>query len=513
MDDKGTMKGHWTSHVLAEVLRDLYFSERSGSLSLTRDNDTRVLIFDRGMLQFAYSSREDMNLGPRLVRSGVIEPSALNELPRLSSPTDLPQVLINQGLIDKSGLDAPIRELVRESVEEAFSWPEGLYHFREGWLLKDVFDSNVLFTFETILKGIARLADFGPVREVLLQIDKPVSINPSIFLPVEKLGLTANEGFVLSRVDGRTPIRDIVALVPPAIEEATCRFLYGVLVLGMVQFEAAAPGQRMFSLRELVSTHREAEQKARQQRTLIRETYLAIRTQAPYAVLGLSERAGVAEARSAYEAARQRFAPESFLPEVQAELKEELQIIESRLVEAFLALQESQVHHLKEAAEKRSAAESQGMDLESFSLRREVSKSETRLGQEERQAKAQEYYQMARRAFQKADYQNCLTYCQESLRHEPLAMTHALLGDVLVRNPDRRWQRQAEDNYQKAIEMDPWNPDHLVALGRLYRGQGLQSRARKVIEKAVEITPNHAEARAILAELHLGVDPEPQLHS
>jgi tetratricopeptide (TPR) repeat protein len=505
------MKGHWTSHVLAEVLRDLYFSERSGSLSLIRDGETRVLIFDRGMLQFAHSSHEEMNLGPRLVKSGAIETGALSELPRLSSPTDLPQALINQGLIDKSRLDAPIRELVRESVEEVFSWPEGLYQFREGWLLKDVFDSNVLFTFETILKGVARLADFGPVRDVLLQIDKPLSINPSIFLPVEKLGLSANEGFVLSRVDGRTPIRDIVALVPQAMEEATCRFLYGVLVLGMVQFGAAAPGQRMFSLRDLVSTHREAEQKARQQRTLIRETYLAIRTQAPHAVLGLPDRAGVAEARGAYEAARQRFAPEGFLPEVQAELKEELQIIESRLVEAFLALQESQVHNLKEAAEKRGAAEAHGVDLESFALRREISKSEKRLGQDEREAKANDYYQMARRAFQKADYQNCLTYCQESLRHEPLAITHALLGDVLVRNPDRRWQRQAEESYQKAIDMDPWNPDHLVSLGRLYRSQGLHSRARKVIEKALEITPNHTEARAILAELHVGVDPEPQV--
>jgi tetratricopeptide (TPR) repeat protein len=269
----------------------------------------------------------------------------------------------------------------------------------------------------------------------------------------------------------------------------------------------------MFSLRDLVSAHRESEHQARQQRTLIRETYLAMRTQTPHAVLGLSERAGPAEARGAYEAARQRFAPERFLPEVQAELKEELQIIESRLVEAFLALQESQVHHLKEAAVRRSAAESQELNLESFALRREVSKSEKRLSLEERQSRAQEYYQMARRAFQKGDYQNCLIYCQESLRLEPLAVTHALLGDVQVRNPDRRWQRQAEENYQKAIEMDPWNPDHLVALGRLYRSQGLPARARKVIEKAVEITPNHAEARTILAELHVGVDPEPQLQS
>lgn len=502
------MKGHWTSHVLAEILRDLYFGERSGSLSLTRDSELRVLHFDRGMLQFAHSSRPEGNLGERLASAGTVEKSVLDEVAsQIQATTDLPQALLNQGILDKSGLDRPIRDLVRETVEEVFAWPEGLYQFQEGWLLKDVFDSNVLFTFETILKGIARMADFEPVRQVLVSIDRPLTINPSIFLPVERLGLTANEGFVLSRVDGRTAISEIVALLPPAMEESTYRFLYGVLVLGMVQFDAAAGGQRLFSLGELVSTHRDHEQKKRHERTQVREAYLAMRTQPPHKVLGVPERASLDDVRNAYEAARQAFNPTRFLPEVQSELKEELQIIESRLVEAYLALQASQVHNLKEEVERRAQADSQSLNMGDFTLRRELSKTETKTSLDEQQARGQEYYQMARRAFRQSDYQNCLTYCQEALRHDPQAAYHALLADVQVRNPDNRWQRHAEENYQKAIDLDPWNPDYPVALARLYQGQGLHSRARKLLEKALEITPNHAEGRALLEQVDAAGGP------
>lgn len=503
------MKGHWTSHILAEILRDLYFAERSGSLSLTRDGETRVLHFDRGMFQFAHGPRPEGNLGVRLLAAGLVDKEVLDEVSAgLPAPTDLPQALINHGVLDKSGLDQPIRDLVRRTVEEVFGWPEGVYQFQEGWLLKDVFDSNVLFTFETILKGIGGMADFGPVRQVLTSIERPISVNPSIFLPVERLGLTANEGFVLSRVDAHTSIRDIVALLPPAMEEATYRFLYGVLVLGMVQFEPPEPGTRLFSLHELVSTHRDRESKARLERSLIRETYLAIRTQPPHKVLGVGERAGPDEVKRAYEAARQAFEPSHFLPEVQSELKEELQIIESRQVEAYLALQATQVHNLKEEVERRASAESHAEHLGDPTLRRELVKTETKVTLDERQARGQEYYHLARRAFREADYQNCLTYCQEAIRHDPQAAYHALLADVQVKNPDKRWQRQAEENYQKAIELDPWNPDHLIALARLYRGQGLKSRARKFLEKALEITPNHADGLAMLAEVDGASAPE-----
>jgi tetratricopeptide (TPR) repeat protein len=505
------MKGHWTSHILAEILRDLYFEERSGSLNLTHGNESWVLHFDRGMLQFAYGNRETDNLAAVIREMNVVDASAIAEVQsQVSLPTDFPQALIHQSLLDKSSLDAPIRTIVRRGVETIFSWPEGLYQFKEGWLLKDVFDSNVLFTFETILKGIAKMADFGPVQDILVSLDKPININPSIFLPVEKLGLTASEGFVLSRVDGRTAIRDIVALLPPGTEEATYRFLYGVLVLGMVQFESAESGTRLFSLRELVNKHRAFEERARSERTRIRETYIGIRSQAPHEVLKVPLKASAEEVKNAYDCLRKEFEPSSFLPEVQKELKEELQIIASRLVEAFLGMKEIHMKDLKDAAERKSAKDSTSMNLDDFTLRRELNKTETQTSVEEREARGEHYHQLAQTAIRQKQFHDALIYINEAIRHHPQAVYHGLLADIQVRNPDKRWQRQAEDNYLKAIELDSWNPDYRVSLARLYRNQGLRSKARKALEQALEITPNHAEGLAELREIDAAGVPETQ---
>ena len=71
----------------------------------------------------------------------------------------------------------------------------------------------------------------------------------------------------------------------------------------------------------------------------------------------------------------------------------------------------------------------------------------------------------------------------------------------MLKNPERNWQRKAEENYQKAVEIDPWNADYLVALGRLYRKQGLSQRARRLFEQALEILPHHSGAQEEMAEL------------
>ncbi len=95
-----------------------------------------------------------------------------------------------------------------------------------------------------------------------------------------------------------------------------------------------------------------------------------------------------------------------------------------------------------------------------------------------------------------------------SIRHDPQAEYHALIGNIQVRNPDKRWQRQAEDNYLKSIELDSWNPDYRVSLARLYRTQGRRNKAKKVLEQALEITPNHADGLAEMRKLESAEAPE-----
>jgi hypothetical protein len=53
------MQGHFSSHTLAEVFRDIYLGERTGILHLSRGTTTKQIYFDRGMILLAESNSDD----------------------------------------------------------------------------------------------------------------------------------------------------------------------------------------------------------------------------------------------------------------------------------------------------------------------------------------------------------------------------------------------------------------------------------------------------------------------
>ena len=63
---------HFSSHTLAETLRDLYLAERTGVLRLRRGDVKKEISFQRGMIVLAASNADDEDLGRSLMREGKI---------------------------------------------------------------------------------------------------------------------------------------------------------------------------------------------------------------------------------------------------------------------------------------------------------------------------------------------------------------------------------------------------------------------------------------------------------
>jgi tetratricopeptide (TPR) repeat protein len=70
--------------------------------------------------------------------------------------------------------------------------------------------------------------------------------------------------------------------------------------------------------------------------------------------------------------------------------------------------------------------------------------------------------------------------------------------------------RKAEQDFLKAIQLEPWNPEGYVGLGLLYKAEGLQTKAVKQLEKALEAEPGHSAAREALDELTGGAKKGPK---
>ncbi len=59
----------------------------------------------------------------------------------------------------------------------------------------------------------------------------------------------------------------------------------------------------------------------------------------------------------------------------------------------------------------------------------------------------------------------------------------------------------AEENYLRATQLDPWNPEYWMRLGRLYKRRGMSLRARRNFEEALKLVPNKPEIIAEIAGL------------
>jgi len=101
-----------------------------------------------------------------------------------------------------------------------------------------------------------------------------------------------------------------------------------------------------------------------------------------------------------------------------------------------------------------------------------------------------------------ADYYNAIQYGKLAISYNgDDARLYFMLADCQVRNPEARWQRMAEQNYTKATQLDPWNAEYWISLGRFYKKRGLSLRARRQFEEALKLVPEHEEATKELESL------------
>jgi tetratricopeptide (TPR) repeat protein len=207
------------------------------------------------------------------------------------------------------------------------------------------------------------------------------------------------------------------------------------------------------------------------------------------------------EIAKAYEQIKAQYGRERLLPRVQERLRDQVAVIESRLVEAFLTLSQP-VRRGGGAPAGGSAAPARDVALQDLAVRVELDRARSQVEADSAHRKADMYYAKARRCVREGDFHNGIQYGKLAISHNPSdARYYSLLADCQARNPEVRWQKMAEANYRKATELDPWNPDYWVSLGRLYKQRGMALRARRNFEEALKLVPNKDELLAELAGL------------
>ncbi len=498
--EQKVQSGHFTSHYLAEVFRDIFLHEKSGSLQLQSSSGPKNSFeFDRGMLVDADSPAGAAMLAAALRDAGLISAEILLEtVPDCDTASQLAAALLKRG-VDLKALVPGVKGLIRRAITDAFAWQGGTFTFESRRPAGSTFKPDVLFTFESILGGIEVMSNFEPLRQVLVELPGRLALSTHQFMPVHRLTLRPHHGFVLSRIDGTLTLRELFQVVPSDSADDALKFTYGLVVFGLVILEPPMrPGP--FQLRQVMSSHQEEKAKVDAEVGMIREALDRMTGRGPAEILGTADTASNAEVRAAYEELRKRFRRERLALAVQESMKRELDLIDAKLTEAYFKLELGSLEN-----EQRMAREGTGVtsiSKEDLVKRREFSKTERQETVEQNIRLSEKYHVKAREYFREGDYHNCIQFCKLAIRfNAESAEAFHLMGDALSLNPDRRWQHQAEVAYLQAADLQPFNAEYWVTLGRFYKERGLDSRARVMFEKALHIVPTHPVAAKELKSL------------
>jgi len=343
------------------------------------------------------------------------------------------------------------------------------------------------------------MVGFDPIQEAMKSLDSKLALRHPTPVPLERLALSSAHGYILSRVDGRSRLQDIVALLPPSEEGLACRFLYGLVVMGVVAYDPPL-GEGPFQVATILRDHADSVALERLQEKMVRDAYEGMRNKNPHEILGLPTSPSREAVERAYAEAKESFSRDRLLPRVRERLRAELAVVESRLVEAYLTLTQARSGDLGARVEE-GQPPSQPQGADDMLVRVEMDKTKTKMAIEENAKLADAYFSKARKFMREADYYNAIQYGKLAISYSEDARFYFLLGECQVKNPEARWQRMAEQNYLKAAELDQWNAEYRVSLGRFYKRRGLKLRAKKQFEEALLIVPTHEGAMKELETL------------
>lgn len=106
----------------------------------------------------------------------------------------------------------------------------------------------------------------------------------------------------------------------------------------------------------------------------------------------------------------------------------------------------------------------------------------------------------ARELMAASDFYGAIILLRQAVVFAPdSAESWFLLGSCQERNP--KWRRDAAESLQMALSLDPNHINAMIALGDLYRSEGLLSRAQTCYEDVTKIEPENQQAKSRLVAL------------
>jgi tetratricopeptide (TPR) repeat protein len=111
-------------------------------------------------------------------------------------------------------------------------------------------------------------------------------------------------------------------------------------------------------------------------------------------------------------------------------------------------------------------------------------------------------------AYKKQDYHTAVQLLNIAVTNDDKnARAHAMLSLAMAKNPN--WVRDALHHMEAAARLEPKNVSYQVELALLLHSQGLKLRAKRALDNAIALNPDHPDVHRALKEMPAAAEAEP----
>jgi hypothetical protein len=223
---------------LHQIFHLLSVGKKSGTLGVQRGDEISMVYFQQGEIIYAHSSTRPIGLGELLVQHKKITKEQLQEILNLQNELDnkkrIGELLVLESLITRSDLENFVRKQVEEIIYRLLAWENGHFKFfEERFPTQEEITINIS-TENLILESVRRQKKMEKLKRRLPSLDTVLAFAPSEDNRPRDLSLKAEEWNILTLVDARRSIEEIIALSGLEREEALNK-ITGLFLAGLVK--------------------------------------------------------------------------------------------------------------------------------------------------------------------------------------------------------------------------------------------------------------------------------------
>ena len=235
------MEGDLGLGTLPWLLGRLNQEQSTGVLHILVDGVERCVYFKWGFVLFASSRLPADRLDQRLLREGKVSATAIERAyDRLKvTGSRFGECLVEMGAVTEDELHGAVERQVRDIITFLFSISRGHFRFEPS---EEPLDGDLMLDLpmqQILLDGIRSMTDplalrigVGPMTDVLRLEGRRAKDEPR---------LNASEAFLLSRIDGKSSVLDLLAISPLG-EVETLRGVAALLSVGVATAEPPPRG-------------------------------------------------------------------------------------------------------------------------------------------------------------------------------------------------------------------------------------------------------------------------------